>query len=66
MIIEAVLEEGRKMLSDTESKAILNAFHIPCTPTLEARTSTEALVLAEVAGFSCSDEGQFSTDFSQV
>ncbi|MGB5307672.1 MAG: bifunctional acetate--CoA ligase family protein/GNAT family N-acetyltransferase [Arenicellales bacterium] len=51
MIIEAVLEEGRKMLSDTESKAILNAFHIPCTPTLEARTSTEALVLAESLGF---------------
>ena len=51
MIIDAVLEEGRKMLSDTESKAILNAFHIPCTPTLEARTSTEALVLAESLGF---------------
>lgn len=51
MIIDAVLEEGRTMLSDTESKAILNAFHIPCTPTLEARTPTEALVLAESLGF---------------
>ena len=51
MIINAVLEEGRKMLSDTESKAILNAFNIPCTPTLEARTSTEALVHAESLGY---------------
>jgi len=51
MIIEAALAERRGMLSDTESKAILNAFNIPCTPTLEARTSTEALVHAESLGF---------------
>ena len=51
MIIDAALAEQRNMLSDTESKAILNAFHIPCTPTLEARTSTEALVHAESLGF---------------
>lgn len=51
MIIEAALAERRDMLSDTESKAILNAFNIPCTPTLEARTSTEALVHAESLGF---------------
>lgn len=51
MIIEAVLAERREMLSDTESKAILNAFHIPCTQTLEARSAAEALVHAESLGF---------------
>lgn len=51
MIIEAVLAENRKMLSDTESKAILKAFRIPCTPTLEARSAAEALIHAESVGF---------------
>jgi acetyltransferase len=51
MIINCVLAENREMLSDTESKAILKAFHIPCTPTLEARTPTDALVHAESLGF---------------
>ncbi len=51
LIIEAALADGRKMLSDTESKALLSAFHIHCTPTLEARTATEALVAAESVGF---------------
>lgn len=51
MIIEAALAEGREMLSDTESKALLSAFHIRCTPTLEAHTATEALVAAESVGF---------------
>ncbi len=51
LIIEAALAEGRTMLSDTESKAILSAFHIRCTPTLITRTPTEALVAAESVGF---------------
>ncbi len=51
MIIEAALSDGRKMLSDAESKAVLSAFHIRCTPTLMARTPTEALVAAESVGF---------------
>ena len=51
MIIETVLDDGRSMLSDTESKAVLNAFHIPCTPTMEARSAAEALVYAESMGF---------------
>ena len=51
MIIESVLADRREMLSDTESKAILNAFRIPCTPTLEARSAAEALVHAESLGF---------------
>jgi acetyltransferase len=51
MIIEAALAEGREMMSDTESKAILSAFHVRCNPTLEVRTATEALVAAESIGF---------------
>ncbi len=51
MIIEAALAEGREMLSDTESKALLSAFHVRCTPTVEAHTATEALVAAESMGF---------------
>ena len=51
LIIEAALAEGRTILSDTESKAILSAFHIRCTPTLMTRTPTEALVAAESVGF---------------
>ncbi len=33
MIVEAALAEGREMLSDVESKAVLRAFHIPCAMT---------------------------------
>ncbi len=51
MIIEAALAEGRKLLSDIESKAVLSAFHIPCNPTIEAKTAAEALVAAETLGF---------------
>lgn len=51
LIIEAALADGREMLSDMESKAVLSAFHIPCTPTLEARSPHEALVAAETLGF---------------
>lgn len=51
MIIEAVLADRREILSDTESKAILKAFRIPCTPTLEARNPAEALIHAESLGF---------------
>ncbi len=51
LIIEAALAEGRNILSDTESKAVLSAFHIRCTPTLMTRTPTEALVAAESVGF---------------
>ena len=51
MIIDAALAEGRDMLSSTESKALLSAFHVRCTPTLEVRSATEALVAAESVGF---------------
>ncbi|MEY4593431.1 MAG: hypothetical protein RIR18_2326 [Pseudomonadota bacterium] len=51
MLIEAVLSEKRKILSEMESKAILRAFRIPVSPTMVARSPTEALLLAEQIGF---------------
>jgi acetyltransferase len=51
MLIEALLAERRKVLSEMESKAILRAFKIPVAQTMVARTATEALLLAEQIGF---------------
>ena len=51
MLIEAVLQEGRKVLSEMESKAVLRAFHIPVAQTMVARSATESLLLAEQIGF---------------
>ncbi len=51
MIVEAALAEGREMLSDVESKAVLRAFHIPCAMTMEADSPTAALAAAETLGF---------------
>ena len=51
LLIEAVLQEHRKALSEMESKAVLHAFRIPVAQTMVARTPTEALLLAEQIGF---------------
>jgi acetyltransferase len=51
LIIEAAFGEGRKVLSEVESKAVLGAFHIPTVPTVVVRSPTEALVQAESLGF---------------
>ena len=51
MLIEALLAERRKVLSEMESKAILRAFRVPVAQTMVARTATEALLLAEQLGF---------------
>ncbi|MBI4742532.1 MAG: bifunctional acetate--CoA ligase family protein/GNAT family N-acetyltransferase [Betaproteobacteria bacterium] len=51
MLIEAVLQERRKVLSEMESKAILRAFRVPVAQTMVARTPTEGLLLAEQIGF---------------
>jgi acetyltransferase len=51
MIIESALAEGRKVLSETESMALLGAFHIPCVRNGIARSANEALVLASSIGF---------------
>lgn len=51
MIIESALAENRKILTSIESKAILSAFKIPTTLTIEARTAPDALIAAESLGF---------------
>lgn len=51
MLIESVLAERRKVLSEMESKALLSAFQIPVANTVVARSPSEALLLAEQFGF---------------
>ncbi len=51
LIVESVLAEGRRVLSTTESRAILSAFRIPSLPTILTRSPAEALVAAESVGF---------------
>ncbi|WP_112322939.1 bifunctional acetate--CoA ligase family protein/GNAT family N-acetyltransferase [Oceanibium sediminis] len=51
MIIDAALADGRSMLSDLESKAVLRAFAINVNTTLHAKDAAEALVAAETVGF---------------
>jgi acetyltransferase len=51
MVIESVLAERRKVLSEMESKALLSAFQIPVANTVVARSPSEALLLAEEFGF---------------
>ncbi|MCC0014700.1 MAG: bifunctional acetate--CoA ligase family protein/GNAT family N-acetyltransferase [Rhodobiaceae bacterium] len=51
MIIDAVLADGRAMLSDIESKAVMRAFRIPVNVTLEAETPAKAVIAAETVGF---------------
>ncbi len=50
LIIESVLAEGRKVLSETESKALLSAFHIPCAHGVVVHSANEALIQAEAMG----------------
>ena len=51
MLIEAVQQERRTVLSEMESKAVLHAFGIPVAQTMVARSLTEAILLAEQIGF---------------
>jgi len=51
LIIEGALSEGRKVLSETESKAVLEAFHIPTARTSVVHSPAEALVQAQSIGF---------------
>jgi len=50
LVIETALAEGRKMLNEMESKALLAAFRIPIAQTVVARSPSEAMVLAEEIG----------------
>lgn len=51
LLIESVLAERRRTLTEMESKALLAAFHIPVTQTALARSATEAMMLATQMGF---------------
>jgi acetyltransferase len=49
--IEGALAEGRSLLDEPESKAVLSAFGIPCVETRVARSGEEAASLAAELGF---------------
>ncbi|MGA7180827.1 MAG: bifunctional acetate--CoA ligase family protein/GNAT family N-acetyltransferase [Thiobacillaceae bacterium] len=51
LIIESALAQGRHMLNEVESKALLSAFHIPVAQTSIARNATEAMLMAQQMGF---------------
>lgn len=51
LIIENALSDGRQLLTNLESKAVLRAFDIPVVQTVEARSASEALVVAESIGY---------------
>ncbi len=51
LLIESVLAERRKVLTEMESKALLAAFHIPVTKTILARNPNEAIMIATQLGF---------------
>lgn len=46
LVIESVLAERRKVLTEMESKTLLAAFHIPVTKTILARSANEAMMIA--------------------
>ena len=51
LLIENVLAERRKVLTEMESKALLSAFHIPVTHTILARSANEAMMIATQLGY---------------
>lgn len=51
LIIESALAEKRTLLGITESKALLHAFGIPATQSVECDSANDVLVAAESLGF---------------
>lgn len=51
MLIESVLAERRKVLTEMESKSLLAAFHIPVTKTILAKSANAAVLIATQLGF---------------
>ena len=51
LLIEGVLAERRKVLTEMESKALLAAFHVPVTRTMLARSANEAMLIAAQLGY---------------
>ncbi|MBC8210159.1 MAG: bifunctional acetate--CoA ligase family protein/GNAT family N-acetyltransferase [Gammaproteobacteria bacterium] len=50
MIIENAMDERRFTLSNTEAKAVLRAFKIPVSPSINVNSAAEALIAAESLG----------------
>ena len=50
LIIEHALGERRTTLSSAEAKAVLRAFHIPVSPSINVTSAADALVAAESLG----------------
>ncbi|MCV2360536.1 MULTISPECIES: bifunctional acetate--CoA ligase family protein/GNAT family N-acetyltransferase [Roseateles] len=51
LVIEGVLSERRKVLTEIESKTLLSAFQIPVTHTILARSANEAMMIATQLGY---------------
>jgi acetyltransferase len=51
LLVEGVLAERRKVLTEMESKSLLAAFHIPVTRTMLARSANEAMLIASQLGY---------------
>ena len=51
LLIESVVAERRKVLTEMESKTLLSSFHVPVTQTILARSPTEAMMIATQLGF---------------
>jgi len=51
LIIENVLADDRKILTQAESKAILAAFHIPIVQSIPAASAQEAILVAQEIGY---------------
>jgi acetyltransferase len=50
MIIEHALSERRSTLSNVEAKAVLSAFRIPISPSINVTSAAEALVASQTVG----------------
>ena len=50
-LIQSARDEGRTLLTEVESKAVLSAYGIPITETRIAATADEAVVAAEAIGY---------------
>ena len=50
LIIEHAMGERRYTLSNAESKAVLKAFHIPTSPSINVNSAADALIAAEGVG----------------
>ena len=50
LIIEHAMGERRNTLSSAEAKAVLNAFHIPTSPSINVNSAADALIAAEGVG----------------